>query len=74
MDVLVREHTKSEPALRLIDQCAFGDTAVVGLVVFQAEMCHVIAEGEQKVVVLVVLGAEKRLRLLDELAHGIGEL
>jgi hypothetical protein len=74
MDVLMREHTKREPALRLINQCAFGNAAVVGLVVFQAEVCHVVAECEQKVVVFVVLAAEKRLRLLDELAHGIGEL
>ena len=51
----------------LVDQSAFVDAAVVRFVMFEAEVRDVIAEGVEKVIVAVVMRAEKFLRLVDQI-------
>ena len=50
----------------VVRERAFGGAVVAGLVVFEPVGRDVVREREQEVVVLVVPGAEERLRLGDE--------
>ena len=50
----------------VVDQGSFIDAAVVGFMMLEAEVRNVIAERVEKVIVAVVLRAEKLLGLLDQ--------
>ena len=51
---------------RVVDEGAFVDAAVVGFVMLEAEVGDVIAQRVEEVIVAVVVGAEKLLRLVDQ--------
>src|SRR5205085_3211550 len=72
--VFVREHAPGETRLRLVNERALGHTAVVRLMMFESEVRDAVAQGEEEVIVVVVLRARERLCLLDELAHAVYEL
>ena len=67
MDVFVRKQARVEFAIGLVDQATFADTAIVGFVMLESEVGHVIAERVEEMVVLVMLRAEKRSRLRDKI-------
>ena len=51
------------------EQGALGQAAVVGLVMLQAEVGHVIAEREQKMIVAIMARAEELARLGNQVGH-----
>src|SRR5580658_1876870 len=66
MHVLVRQQAGFHSARGVIDESALAHAAVVGLMVLQAEVRHVIAQAVQKVVIAVVVRTEKLVGLFDQ--------
>ena len=67
MNVLVGEQAGLHLARGFIDEAALVNAAVVGFVVLQTEVRDVIAQAEKKVVVAIVMRAEKFVRLFDQI-------
>src|SRR5262249_28681297 len=63
-----------ELAVSFVYQAAFAHAAVVRFVMLESKVCNVITESVEKVVVLVVLGAEQRSRLRDQVLVVIPDL
>src|SRR6267143_553793 len=66
MYVLMGKQTGRQLSRILVHQSPFVDAAVVRLVVFEAKMGDMIAQTEQKVIIAIVLRAEKFSGLLDQ--------
>ena len=58
MHVLVREQAGFHLASGFVDESALIDAAVVGFMVLQPEVGHVIAQAVQEVVIAIVMSAE----------------
>jgi ADP-ribose pyrophosphatase YjhB (NUDIX family) len=63
--VLVREEPREVAARPLFEECLLVRPVVARLVVLEAEVGGVVGEGEQPVIVAVVVAAEERLGLGD---------
>ena len=67
MNILVRQQAGFQFAGGFVYQSALAYTAVVGFVVLQTEVRDVIAEAEKKVVVAIVMSAEKFVCLFNQI-------
>ena len=66
MSHFVREQRGHELALIFIDQRAFAGPIVAGFMMLQAEVRHVVAQGQEEMVIPIVTGAKERSGLRDE--------
>src|SRR5436190_11348094 len=66
MDHLVRKQARPAFAKFLVNEHTFGRTIIAGLMVFESEVCDLLAEGEQEIVFAEMTGAEERFLFVNE--------